>query len=333
MGDEKIEVRANKIGDILGKEYYHTFIVYTDQKGTEYYLRGGPSGNPGSSGSSSELSGGSSGASGSSNSRRSSDSSSGQPYGPITTEYGNYTPGTIDWNPVALSVVVAHGNNLQAVYQQLQSQMNAIKAANIPYNPLNENSNAAVFTGLRNVGITPQLPNDIWAPGFGTQLIQPNGLRISLDAPTHSQTQHSDLINQTLTDNNGQQSTSTRPGAVAERIREQFAARHRELGLDTRAIDVAAAASPRDRSEISRVLSAHSQLAGAGNHLSAADGKVNSSLEQIQGNSSEDRVRGLSEAADQLIAELENLVREPERRAAELSRQASVSGEQLEYDA
>lgn len=39
MVDEKIEVRANKIGDVLGKEYYHTLIVYTDQRGTEYYLQ------------------------------------------------------------------------------------------------------------------------------------------------------------------------------------------------------------------------------------------------------------------------------------------------------
>ncbi len=139
---------------------------------------------------------------------------------------------------------------------------------------------------------------------------------------------------QTLADTDGQQqSTATRPGAVAERIREQFATRHRELGIHTKSNDVDAAAGPRDRPEIGRVPSARSQLAGAGSDLSAADGKVNSSLEQIQGNSPEDRARGLSETADQLIAELENLVREPERRAADLSKQASVSGEQLEYDA
>jgi hypothetical protein len=167
-----VEVRASELSP-LG--YYHLFIVFTDAGGTQHYLRGGPSaGGGGSSESSGELSGGSSrgssrGSSGSgSNTAESSDSSrdtGGGPFGNIVTEYGEYTPDTIDWDPAARAITVSSGPETCALYAQLQAQVDAIESSNTRYNPLGPNSNSTVFTALRNVGITPQAPEGVWAPG------------------------------------------------------------------------------------------------------------------------------------------------------------------------
>ncbi len=179
-----VEIRANKLSP-LG--YYHMFIVFTDGARKQFYLRGGPSPSApiGSGASSSELSGGSSNAgsrsgsesvaSGSSqgsgsNPSASSDSSGGGgggPFGNIVTRYGEYLPGTIDWDPGAKATTVESGPGSCGRYAELQAQMDAISASKTRYNPLGPNSNSTVFTALNNVGISPKAPDDVWVPGSG----------------------------------------------------------------------------------------------------------------------------------------------------------------------
>jgi hypothetical protein len=202
----KVEVRANKLST-LG--YYHMFVVYTDETGKEYYLRGGPSAaGPGSSGLSSELSGGSShsssvkssgsssgssqssGSSHSSNSSQSSDSSQpsgsnpssssdssggggGGPFGYIVTEYGEYKPGTIDWDPGAKAGTVESGPGTCGKYNDLKKAFDGVTASKSRYNPVGPNSNSTVFSALKKVGITPRRPDDIWAPGYDTPISIP----------------------------------------------------------------------------------------------------------------------------------------------------------------
>ncbi len=162
----KIEIRATELNSVLG--YCHLFIVFTDENGTQYYLRGGPS-NGGNSSDSSGLSGGSSHASSreSSNSGSNpSNSSSNSSWGHITTEYGQYLPGTIDYDPQAKTVQVDSCTRSCPKYQILIEEMNKIENAHIVYNPLGPNSNSVVFTALRNIGIIPSLPDNVWAPGY-----------------------------------------------------------------------------------------------------------------------------------------------------------------------
>ena len=175
----KVEVRANKLS-VLG--YYHMFIVFTDSSGNEFYLRGGPSaGGGGLSASSGEISGGSSrgssdSSSGSgSNPSASSDSSRGGegPFGNIVTKSGEYLPGTIDYDTSAPSITVMSGVDACAKHAELQAQIAAITASKTRYNPLGPNSNSVVFTSLKNVGITPQVPDDLWAPGKDTAIDVP----------------------------------------------------------------------------------------------------------------------------------------------------------------
>jgi hypothetical protein len=181
----KVEVRANKLSS-LG--YYHMFIVFTDENGKEYFLRGGPSGSGGGSAASSgELSGGSSRAgsdstSGSgSNPSAASDSSRGGigPYGDIVTKYGEYLPGTIDYDTGAPAVTVMNGVDACAKYAELTAQMDAITASHTRYNPLGPNSNSVVFTSLKNVGITPKTPDDVWAPGKDAEIDVPAPAAVS----------------------------------------------------------------------------------------------------------------------------------------------------------
>lgn len=167
-----IEVHANQLSP-LG--YYHMFIVFTNAAGEKYYLRGGPSsGGGGTSRSSGEMSGGSSNASSNSssgsgsNSSASSDSSADTgtgPFGNIVTEYGKYEPGTIDWDPTAKAITVKNDSDACDLYATLMAQMDSITASHTRYNPLGPNSNSTVFTALKNVGITPATPADVWAPG------------------------------------------------------------------------------------------------------------------------------------------------------------------------
>lgn len=190
----KVEVGANHIGHVPGMgDYYHLFVLYTDETGTTYYYRGGPSGSGlsgpsqassgsseqgsrGSSGSGSNPSAGSSESSGSSGSSSPSGGSSpgstpessaqeGGAFGYIHVMHGQYLPSTIDWDPGARRVTIAEGNNVCGSGARLQTALNAVGNSRTPYRPLGPNSNTTVYTVLRNAGFTPQVPAGVWAPG------------------------------------------------------------------------------------------------------------------------------------------------------------------------
>jgi hypothetical protein len=168
----KVEVKAKQLSP-LG--YYHLFIVFTDGSGNQFFLRGGPSGpGPGLLGLSSELSGGSSqnasieSSNSGSNPSASSDSSDdgGPSYGYIETKYGEYTAAnTTDWGPDRKSITVDVGPATCGKYDGLKKAFDAITASKTRYSPLGPNSNSCVFTALKQVGIAPQVPDGVWAPG------------------------------------------------------------------------------------------------------------------------------------------------------------------------
>lgn len=186
---ETIEVRSYEIGSapIVG-DYSHAFIVYTNDEGQEFFLRGGPDGGNGvgSSRTAGEITGGGSAnpsgssdrSNGSSNPSRTGDSSFGRPYGNIATDYGAFVSGsTYDYGrPGTVSIVVAEGEDLSDVYEQLKVQADKIEDAGIRYNPLGPNSNSTVATILDNVGIEPRLPPGVNAPGFGMEDLVSAGL-------------------------------------------------------------------------------------------------------------------------------------------------------------
>lgn len=185
----KIEVRANKLGGIGPLSWYHLHIVFTDSSGNQTGLRGGPSGHGpgGGSGLATELSGGSSdsssagtsdaltsGCSGSgSNPASSSDSSAGNPNGPfgtIVTQVSPYDPSFIDYEPTAPSVVIEEGPAVCAKLSQMESELKNLQDANTRYSPFGPNSNSVVSSVLRRIGLKPQIPDGVWAPGAGTHL-------------------------------------------------------------------------------------------------------------------------------------------------------------------
>jgi hypothetical protein len=111
-----------------------------------------------------------SGSNPSTSSDSSGDGGSAGPYGFIATEYGEYKPGTIDWDPGAKATVVDSGPGACAKYDDLKKQFDEIAASKTRYNPLGPNSNSCVFTALTNVGITPKAPDDVWVPGNDTPI-------------------------------------------------------------------------------------------------------------------------------------------------------------------
>jgi hypothetical protein len=172
MSQPKIEVRANKIGQIPGSNpYYHSFIVLTDSSGKETYYRAGPENGGGSSAASS-------GASGSNRTSGSSGSSNRSGFGKIVAESGSYVPGTIDYNTDA---TVIYSKNLSAeefarIKTGLTNQVDAVNRAQIDYNPTGPNSNTFVGTATKNVGINFKAPDHIWLPGVDSSLSQnPSG--------------------------------------------------------------------------------------------------------------------------------------------------------------
>jgi hypothetical protein len=172
MAQPKIEVRANKIGQIPGSNpYYHSFIVLTDSSGKETYYRAGPENGGGSSAASS-------GASGSNRTSGSSGSSNRSGFGKIVAESGSYVPGTIDYNTDA---TVIYSKNLNAeefarIKTGLTNQVDAVNSAQIDYNPTGPNSNTFVGTATKNVGINFKAPDHIWLPGVDSSLSQnPSG--------------------------------------------------------------------------------------------------------------------------------------------------------------
>jgi RHS repeat-associated protein len=178
----KVEIRFWK----LGPYWYHAYVVTTSPDGSQYYFRGGPSAGGPSSGNSGGLASGTSGSasgssSGSSNSSNSSNSSSPgaspggggnyDPWGSVTTQNGNYVPGTIDWDPgnPPTEVLRDDDGSCDCVIDKMKSYGNSVNSANIPYNPFSTNSNAFAFGAAEAAGFNPP-PPPVWAPGRSTSL-------------------------------------------------------------------------------------------------------------------------------------------------------------------
>jgi RHS repeat-associated protein len=184
LGLCKIEVRYNQLGSLFGISWFHAYVVTTDPSGAQTYFRGGPSaGGPsgGSSGAISSATGGNSSgsSSGSSGSGSSNSSSPGScknggdngPWGRLTTQSGDYAPGTIDWNPNPTPTVQVYddGAPCSSWNAQLSQSMNKINNANIPYNPFGDNSNAAAHQSIQDIGF-PRPTAPVWAPGNQNKL-------------------------------------------------------------------------------------------------------------------------------------------------------------------
>jgi hypothetical protein len=146
--------------------------VFTDATGQEYYMRGGPGarGPARGSGISKELSGGSShtgtdSSSGSGSNPSSSSDDTAGPYGDIVTETGRYEPASTDWDPGAKAITIVNDPTACAKQTDLEDQMRTIQGSKTRYNPMGPNSNSVAFTALKNVGLTPAVPDGVWAPG------------------------------------------------------------------------------------------------------------------------------------------------------------------------
>jgi RHS repeat-associated protein len=150
LGEVKVEVRYIKIGS-FGRDYYHAFIVLTDNDGKQYYCRGGPE-----EGSSSGPIDGSSGG-----------------YGKIVTQCGEYTRGTIDWTPDELpSVTIIDDPNKRAAdyYDKLRDAMRRIEDRKINYDPFGCNSNSTAHDAIQVIGF-PRPVAPVWAPGHNCRLL------------------------------------------------------------------------------------------------------------------------------------------------------------------
>lgn len=74
------------------------------------------------------------------------------------TEYGDYLPGTRDWDPTGTnpSMNVLNDNSPCGPYDKsFAKSLETINQANISYSPLSTNSNAVVSQALTNAGFDP----------------------------------------------------------------------------------------------------------------------------------------------------------------------------------
>ncbi len=137
----KVDVRATHIGGILSSlPIWHTFVVYTDTAGAEFYFRGGPGGSCPKV-------------------------DAGQ-YGTITTNNGPYTASTVDWSPGAPSVTVLSGPTACGRDSCFASQLSRINGLCTPYAPTGPNSNTVAKTLLSKCGVPVNKPVTV-APGWG----------------------------------------------------------------------------------------------------------------------------------------------------------------------
>lgn len=155
----RVDVRSSKVAGGLAR---HLFVIYSEQ-GREQYFRGGPSKDGGPSGSSSSSSHSSSSSSSSSSSHSS--GRGGGPYGPIATDYGDYKPGTVDYDRRAPSVTALTGAGACGKNLCFATQADRIERLNRSYSPLGPNSNSVARTILAKCNVPSKKPGG-WAPGW-----------------------------------------------------------------------------------------------------------------------------------------------------------------------
>jgi RHS repeat-associated protein len=188
LGLCRVEVRFNLLGRAFGHSWYHAYILITDDEGSVYFYRGGPSPDkkgPGMTGATASAGGGACcGSSGSNSSNGTSPGSgpggaadSAGPWGPITTNWGEYGPGSFDWEAgekpfFERMVLMDTPAPCECLKGCLENNLTAIENAMIPYNAFSTNSNATVSTALRNCGLGSRLNRQppVWAPGWRIRL-------------------------------------------------------------------------------------------------------------------------------------------------------------------
>ncbi len=146
LGLCKIEVRYAQLLEIVGLGYpikiYHAYLVTTDTDGTQKYFRGGPSrfGIPN--------------------------------WGSINARYGDYVPGTVDWDPGAppTDTIVNNDSPCGCYNTTLERAAKDLNEAKVPYDPLGPNSNTTANFGLQRLGLGGRQPSVI-APSWGLPLI------------------------------------------------------------------------------------------------------------------------------------------------------------------
>jgi RHS repeat-associated protein len=143
----KVEVRYKVIFTITDSEgtaletVNHAYIVTTDPSGNKKYFRGGPSG-------------------------------VGIPnWGHINAQYGDYIPGTKDWDSGSPSsdTVLDDGKPCTCENAALQNAAQYINNASISYSPGGPNSNTTAHYALGRLGITLPNPTE-WVPGWSQKL-------------------------------------------------------------------------------------------------------------------------------------------------------------------
>lgn len=131
-GSPKVDVRATHIEGLSLLPIWHLFVIYTDCSGTEHFYRGGPGG----------------------------------PDGTIKGTSGEYTSGTIDWDPDARSVTVAEGDPALDAGDCFDSELTRIENTRTPYQNTGPNSNTVAKTLISKCGFPIEKPVNI-APGWG----------------------------------------------------------------------------------------------------------------------------------------------------------------------
>jgi RHS repeat-associated protein len=146
LGLCKIEVRYAQVLEIVGlgypKKIYHAYLVTTDTDGAQKYFRGGPSrfGIP--------------------------------DWGPISAKFGDYVPGTPDWDPSTPPTdTILNNNSPCGCYNaSLEQAAKDLNEAKVLYDPLGPNSNSTANFGLQRMNLGGHRPSVI-APGWGDPLI------------------------------------------------------------------------------------------------------------------------------------------------------------------
>ena len=140
-GSCKIDVRATHIGGALSvAPIWHTFVVYTDGAGAEWFFRGGPG--------------------------KRSCSATSAPYFGIKGDSGRYVAGTVDWSPGAPSTTVLSGATACGKDTCFSSELSRIDAGCTAYAPTGPNSNTVARTLLSKCNVPQAKPVSI-APGWG----------------------------------------------------------------------------------------------------------------------------------------------------------------------
>lgn len=151
--DEKIEVGYRKIGEVLGKDYHHKFLIYTDKEGAQHTISGWTG-----------------------------TTEPGLPYGKIHVKADmKYDANNPDYpsgsevgaakQPQYRELIATH-SDLSLVWKQMTADAKS-KDGKYPYDPQLQNSNTLADSVLRDIKLPEPKkdgPDGHWAPASGRKL-------------------------------------------------------------------------------------------------------------------------------------------------------------------